>query len=110
MTSTQKIFERAVKHHLPDAFVSLLDRIDEFKLGTVLIYHHKPHFWRSKELDFTGVRLKNLLEESQRAGFDFETETEVLFDSTSDSSQRTVNIDLDLDGEVSNIIIAISMN
>ncbi len=100
-TSTQTIFSRAVQHHLQDAFVSILDRIDEFDIGTVLIYNEKPRFWRKTELNFSGVQLADVLEESQKAKFSFNTESKPLFDETSDSSQRTVNIDLDLDGDVS---------
>ena len=101
MTSTQTIFSRAVKHHVQDAFVSILDRIDEFNIGAVLVYNDKPRFWRKKELNFSGVQLSDLLEKSQQTEFSFNTETKVLFNETDDSSQRTVNIDLDLDGEVS---------
>lgn len=101
-TSTQIIFSRAVKHHLHDAFVSLLDRIDEFQLGAVFTYHGKPHFWRKKELNFTGAQLADLLATSDaaEAGFTYNSDSKVLFDETSDSSERTIDIDLDLDGEV----------
>lgn len=102
-TSTQIIFSRAVKHHLHDGFVSLLDRIDEFNLGAVFTYHGKPHFWRKKELDFTGAQFSDILTKTEgaaEAGFTYKNDSKVLFDETSDSSQRTVNIDLDLDGEV----------
>ncbi|XP_019857900.1 PREDICTED: uncharacterized protein LOC100633190 [Amphimedon queenslandica] len=53
--STQAVFERAVKHHLPTAFISYLERIDEFQLGQVLTYHSKPHWWKRKEVDYAGV-------------------------------------------------------
>ena len=100
MTSTQIIFERAVRHHIHDAFVSLVERIDDFNIGTVLLYHEKPHWWRKKEIDFTGAQLADLISEDMRGDFSVSTESSVIFDETSDSSQRTVDIDLDLDGEV----------
>lgn len=100
-TSTQTVFVRAVRHHVHDAFVSLVDRIDEFNIGTILVYTEKPRFWRKKELNFTGAQLSDLLVEDQKGDFAFNTESKVIFDKTSDSSQRTVDIDLDLDADVS---------
>ena len=100
--SAQVVFQRAVKHHVPSAFVSSLERIDEFKIGTVLLYHDKPHWWSwgKKELDFVGLPISELIAEEQRGDFHFQTESNVLFNETSDSSQRTINVDLDIDAEV----------
>ena len=101
--STQAVFERAVKHHLPTAFISYLERIDEFQLGQVLTYHSKPHWWRRKEVDYAGVPLETLLTEGDlKSQYKFETEKNELFSATSDQSTRTVDVDLDLDAEVSN--------
>lgn len=39
--------------------------------------------------------------QSERDGFSYKTETSVLFDQTSDSSNRVVQINMDVDAEVS---------
>lgn len=65
----QVVFERAIVHHVEHAFVPLLDRVDEFDLGKVLVLHEKPHwykFWGKKELDFSSLPLKSLLVEVRK--------------------------------------------
>lgn len=102
--STQAVFERAVKHHLPKAFITHLERIDEFNLGQVLTYHSKPHWWwpKSKELDYTGMPLESLLTEGElKSQYKLETKKDELFSATSDQSNKTVDLDLDLDADVS---------
>lgn len=100
--STQSVFERAVRHHLPSAFVSLLERVDEFDVGKVLVLHKKPHFWREKKLDFTSLHISALLKEVQGEGkaLDIHTESKKLFDQSSDASNRLVKLDLGLDAEL----------
>ena len=96
--SSQSVFEHAVKHHLPSAFTPRIEKLNEFQLGSVLLYHHKPHFWRKKELDFASIELERLLVDS--AGYKIETEKKILFTEADDQSTRVVHIDLDLDAEV----------
>lgn len=99
----QVVFERAVLRHVEHAFVPLLDRVDEFDIGKVLVLHEKPQwykFWGRKELDFSSLPLKRLLVEDERDGFSYKTESSVLFDQSSDSSNRVVQFDLDLDAEL----------
>ena len=62
----QVVFEKAVLRHVEHAFVPLLDRVDEFDIGKVLVLHEKPQwykFWGRKELDFSSLPLKRLLVE-----------------------------------------------
>lgn len=62
----QVVFERAILHHVEHAFVPLLERVDEFDIGKVLVLHEKPHWyrlWGRKELDFSSLPLKRLLVE-----------------------------------------------
>ena len=94
----QVVLDRAVKHHLPSAFASPLERVDEFEIGKILLHHKKPRFWRHKELDFTSLPLHSLLADSK--DFKFERQTTIEFTSDSDKSQRVVNVDLDVDAEV----------
>lgn len=100
--SSQIVFEHGVKHHLPHAFISLLERIDEFQIGTVLTLHDKPHWWRKKELDFTSLPLEALITDDLKNDFKLQTEKNVLFSESDDQSNRVVDIDLDLDAEVIN--------
>ena len=97
--STQSVFERAVRHHLPSSFVTLLDRVDDFSVGKVLVLHKKPHFWRRAELDFTSLDLETLLTKSQD-GFKIQTERKKLYDQSSDASNRMIKLDLGLDAEL----------
>ena len=100
--STQSVFERAVRHHLPSAFVPLLERVDEFAVGKVLVLHKKPHFWRHDALDFTSLDFQLLLTEVQSKGkaFGVQTERKKQFDQSVDSSNRMIKIDLGLDAEL----------
>ena len=100
--STQSVFERAVRHHLPSAFVTLLERVDEFAVGKVLVLHKKPHVFRHRELDFTSLPLSALISEAQSGGnaLNFQTESKKLFDYSSDASNRVIKLDLDLDAEL----------
>lgn len=102
--SSQVIFERAVQHHLPTVFVTQLEKVDEFELGQVLLYHHKKWWqvFQKKELDYTGVPLESLLAQDEtNSQFKVETEKTELFSATSDSSTRKVDINVDIDAEVS---------
>ena len=97
--STQSVFERAVRHHLPSSFVTLLDRVDDFSVGKVLVLHKKPHFWRRDELDFTSLDFETLLTEAQ-AEFSIQTERKKLYDQSKDASNRMIKLDLGLDAEL----------
>lgn len=107
--TSQIVFERAVKHHLPTVFITELERVDEFNLDQVLLYHHKHHWYTinsRREVDYTGMPLENILAEGElKTQYKVETEKTVLFSATSDQSNRTVDVDLDLDAEVSSVIL-----
>ena len=101
--STQSVFARAVNHHLPSSFVTLLERVDEFEIGKVLVLHKKPHIWRHRTLDFTSLPLSALLNKVQGEEgkpFGFQKESTPLFDQASDSTNRVVKLDLGLDAEL----------
>lgn len=102
VSESQIVFERAIHHHVSSALYSQLERIDDFQLGTVLVHHEKPHFWKKKELDFANLPFQKLLQSEDASGLaELQTQSDVLFTSTDDRSTKQVDINLDLDGEVS---------
>lgn len=60
---SQALFQRSIQHFLKDAFVPLLDQVDEFSIGKVLVLHEEPHWYRRRnnDLDFSGLLIANLL-------------------------------------------------
>ena len=107
VSESQVVFERAVHHHVSSALYSQLERIDEFQLGTVLVYHEKPHswqFWKKNELDFVGLPFQKLIQDASSLP-ELHTQTDVVFTATDDSSTRKVDINLNLDAEVSSQLL-----
>ena len=103
MMASQKIYEKAVCHNLPSTFVTSLERIDEFVIGAVLVRHHKQRWYRDNSLDFTSAPLQSLLsEKSEQQSISFETKTDTLLNITGESKEKSLNINLSLDGDVSN--------
>ena len=105
MMASQAIYEKAVRHNLPSAFVTSLERIDEFVIGTVLVRHHKYFRCYDKSLDFTSLPLQYLLsEESEQQNVSFETKTNTLLNITgeTESQENSLNIKISHDADVSN--------
>ena len=105
MMASQAIYEKAVRHNLPSAFVTSLERIDEFVIGTVLVRHHKYFRCYDKSLDFTSVPLQSLLsEKSEQQKVLFDTKTDRLLNITgeTESQEKSLNIKISHDEDVSN--------
>ena len=102
MMASQKIYEKAVCHNLPSTFVTSLERIDEFVIGAVLVRHHKQHWYHDNSLDFTSAPLQSLLSKSEQQSISFETKTDTLLNITGESKEKSLNINLSHDEDVSN--------
>lgn len=106
--AAQTLFNRAVGYHLPTAIPTTLERIDEFSLGKVLLFHKRPHKfmpWRKHELDFTGYSLSSLLAEGQN--LQFSTASNFLFDV--EKGVSTVDVQLGLDAELKEALVKFDM-
>ena len=99
--ASQVIYEKAVRHNLPSAFVTSLERIDEFVIGAVLVRHHKQHWYHDNSLDFTSAPLQCLLSKSEKQDFSFQTQTDTLLTGESESKETSLDINLGIDGDVS---------
>ena len=101
VSKSQVVFEKALHNHISSALFSQLERIDEFQIGTVLIYHEKPRFWRKKKLDFTCLPVQKLILAEDRSGLaEVREESRVLFTDTNDHSTGKRHIDFRLDEDV----------
>ena len=99
MALQEILLERAVRHHLPSAFATLLERVKEFEVGKVLVLHKKPHFWRRHhQLDFTSLSLTALLNESE--DLHVRTQSSVEFTNDTVSSKNIVTLNVDADAEL----------
>ena len=96
--ASQVIYEKAVRHHLPSAFVTSLERTDEFVIGAVLVRHHKHHWYHDNSLDFTSIPLQCLLSKSEQQGFSFQTKSA----GETECKERSLNITFGLNRDVSN--------
>ena len=108
--ASQAIYEKAVRHNLPSAFVTSLERVDQFVIGAVLVRHNKPRWYYDNSLDFTSAPLQSLLSKSEQQELVLQTETHTLFTVESESKEKTFDINLSLDGDVSNDLYWISYN
>ena len=102
--ASQSIYEKAVRLSFPSAFVTSLEKIDEFVIGAVLVRHHKQRWYYGNSLDFTSAPLQSLLSKSEQQSFSFQTETHTLFTGESESKEKSLNINPSLDGDVRNIL------
>ena len=103
MMASQEIYEKAVRYNLPSAFVTPLERIDEFVIGAVLVRHNKQRRYHDNSLDFTSAPLQSLLSKSEQQSFSFLSEIDTLLSVESESKEMPFNnINLSLDGDVSN--------
>ena len=100
--ASQVIYEKAVLHNLPSAFVTSLERVDQFVIGAVLVRHNKQRWYYDNSLDFTSAPLQSLLSKSEQQDLLLQTETHTLFTVDSESKEKTFDINLSLDGDVSN--------
>ena len=100
--ASQLIYEKAVRQNHPSAFVTSLERIDEFVIGTVLVRHNKQRWYHDNSLDFTSAPLQCLLSKSEQQGFSLQTETDTLLTGETESKEKSLNINLGLDADVSN--------
>ena len=99
----QVIYEKAVKRLLPTAIPTLLEKIDEYSIGKVLIYSKKPRKLiptRKHHLDFTGWSMQSLLAEGE--DLRVTTARSYLFDTGKDSVSKSFDVevggDIDLTG------------
>ena len=103
--ASQLIYEKAVRQSLPSAFVTSLERIDEFVIGVVLVRRHKQRRYYSNSLDFTSAPLQLLLSRSEQESFSFQTTRKTLLTGESTSKEKFIVINPSLDVDVSNILI-----
>ena len=92
--ASQLIYEKAVRQNLSSAFVTSLERIDEFVIGTVLVRHNKQSWYHDNSLDFTSAPLQCLLSKSEQQGFSLQTETDTLLTEETESKEKSLNINL----------------
>ena len=100
--ASQVIYEKVVRHNLPSAFVTSLERVNRFVIGAVLVRHRKPRWYDRKCLDFTSAPLQSLFSNSEQQGFSLQTETDTLLTGETESKEKSLNINLGLDADVSN--------
>lgn len=104
----QILFSRAVVSHFPAAIPTQLERVDEFTVGKVFIYHKRPRFllpWRKHKLDFTGYPLADLL--VQGSSFKFATGRKFLVDIA--KGVETVDTELGMDVELKEALTHLNM-
>ncbi len=103
----QAIFGKAVKKYLPTAIPVSLEKIDEYKVGSILVYSKKPRKlipMRKHELDFTGFSLQSLLVEGSKE-LSITTARTFLFDTDKATVSKSVKVDVSTDFDLENSIL-----
>ena len=99
--ASQVIYEKVVRHNLPSAFVTSLERVDRFVIGAVLVRHRKPGWYHPNSLDFTLVPLQSLFSNSEQQDFSFQIKTDTLLTGEAVTKEKSINFNLSLDADVS---------
>ena len=109
-TMAQTLFDKTISFHLPSAIPTLLERIDEFAIGKVLIYSKKPKRftpWRKHELSFTGWSISSLLSPPEDQKLKIATASSFLFDLGKGSSSATVQVNLDAEVNLHEALVSL---
>ncbi len=108
----QTLFSRVVSIKLPLAVPTQLSHIDDFEIGKVLILSKRPRRFRpqkNEDLQYTGVSISSLLEESCVKDFEIMSSASVEF-ITSKEDPLNLNFDLSSKSALTKALTKLQLN